>query len=118
MHARHDVTQYVRENTVFVDHESRTLDTDAGLAVFNLLGHHAVEVAHRAVCVTQKRERELIAVTKIAVACLIVVGDTVDAVAQGLKVFDRIAEILRLCGSPRRIVFRVKVKNHLVPAKL
>ena len=32
MHARHDVTQYVRENTVFVDHESRTLDTDAGLA--------------------------------------------------------------------------------------
>lgn len=109
-----DVTHNVTDHTPAIDHNRAAADAQLSHAVFFALFQYIVALAHVAVIIGQQLNRQTMLVTKRGVANAIIARNAIHDGLITRKLCFEIAEVNRLKGACRRVVFRIKIQDNIL----
>src|SRR5947207_12674092 len=101
-----------------VDHERRAVDAQVLLAVPAALAPDAVILRDAVIRVREQRERQLELRLELLVRADVVGADAEHHGAAVAKNVVRVSELARLDSATGRVVLRIEVENHCLPAEI
>src|SRR6185369_9378218 len=115
---RLDLLENLFDLSLLIDQKGGPMNTHVGSAHELLLSPNSVSFCDRPIRIGQKSEGKFVLGFKLFMSCFFVGRNTQDRDSFLLELGKLVSKGARLFGAARRVVFRIKIKHNLLPAKV